>query len=77
MGHNGGYTAITDYIRGVRPARTRIFERRFDTPAGRQAQVNFTQFRVEVTVEPGVVQIVWLFTMVLGHADTLKGKRPA
>lgn len=74
MGYGGGYTAITDYMRGVRPARARPFERRFETPAGRQAQVDFAQFRVEFTDDPGVVRIVWLFTMVLGHCRWLWGR---
>lgn len=74
MGYAGGYTAVTDYLREVRPARVKPFERRFETPAGRQGQVDFAQFRVEFTDEPGVVRIVWLFTMVLGHSRWLWGR---
>jgi transposase len=74
MGYGGGYTAVTDYLRAIRPARAKPFERRFETAAGRQAQVDFAQFRVEFTDEPGVVRIVWLFTMVLGHSRWLWGR---
>jgi transposase len=74
MGYGGGYTAVTDYLRTVRPPRSRVFERRFETPAGRQAQVDFAQFRVEFAEEPGVTRIVWLFSMVLGHSRWLWGR---
>ena len=66
LGYEGGYTAVTDFLRAIRPARRPTFERRFETPPGRQAQVDFAQFRVAFTNEPGVTRIVWLFTMVLG-----------
>lgn len=74
MGYRGGYTAVTDYLRDARPVRAPRFERRFETPAGRQGQVDFAQFRVEFADEPGVVRIVWLFTMVLGHSRWLWGR---
>ena len=74
MGYRGGYTAVTDYLRTCRPARVKPFERRFETPAGRQAQVDFAQFRVEFTQEPGVTRIFWLFSMVLGHSRWLWGR---
>ena len=74
MGYSGGYTAVTDYLRQIRPSRAKPFERRFETPAGRQGQVDFAQFRVEFTDDPGVVRIVWLFTMVLGHSRWLWGR---
>jgi len=74
MGYRGGYTMLTDFLRDVRPARHRPFERRFETPAGRQAQVDFAQFKVEFTDEPGVSRIVWLFSMVLGHSRWLWGR---
>lgn len=47
------------------------FEQRFETPPGRQAQVDFAQFRTEFTGEPGVMRIVWLFSLVLGHSRCL------
>lgn len=67
-GYTGGYTAVTDYLRAVRPALPAPFEVRFETPPGQQAQVDFARFVVTFTNEPGVIRIVWLFSMVLGHS---------
>ena len=44
------------------------FAVRFETRPGEQAQVDFAQFRVGFTAEPGVVHIVWLFSIVLGYS---------
>jgi transposase len=51
LGYDGGYTAITDFLRTVRPPATLPFEVRFETPPGRQAQVDFAQFQVAFTPE--------------------------
>ena len=67
-GYRGGYTAITDALRDMRPPCTSVFEVRFETPPGEQAQVDFAHFEVEFTDEPGVKRIVWLFSMVLGFS---------
>jgi transposase len=67
-GYQGGYTAITDLLRDLRPPRTTGFEVRFETSPGEQAQVDFAQFVVEFTDEPGVRHIVWLFSLVLGYS---------
>ena len=50
------------------------FEVRFETPPGRQAQVDFAHFRTVFTDEPGVERIIWLFSMVLGHSRMLWGR---
>jgi transposase len=67
-GYTGGYTAVTDFLRDVRPPATAGFEVRFETPPGEQAQVDFAQFHVVFTDEPMTTRIVWLFSMVLGHS---------
>jgi transposase len=67
-GYEGGYTAVTDFLRAVRPPADTGYERRFETPPGHQAQVDFAQFQVIFTDEPGVVRVVWLFSLVLGHS---------
>ncbi|MER9014372.1 helix-turn-helix domain-containing protein, partial [Mesorhizobium sp. M0894] len=42
LGYGGGYTAVTDFLRDVRPAAAeRGYEVRFETPPGEQAQVDF------------------------------------
>jgi len=74
LGYTGCYSIVTDFLRTVRPPRQPVFERRFETPAGRQAQVDFAQFSVTFTDEPGVVRNVWLFTLVLGHSRWLWGR---
>ena len=47
------------------------FEVRFETPPGRQAQVDFAQFQVVFADEPAVTRIVWLFSLVLGSSRWL------
>lgn len=74
LGYTGCYSRVTDLLRGVRPPRRARFERRFETPPGRQAQVDFAQFRVEFANEPGVTRVVWLFSLVLGHSRWLWGR---
>ncbi len=71
MGYEGAYSTLTEYLRLIRLAVPRQFERRFETPAGQQAQVDFAEFQVEFTSEPGVLRKVWLFSMVLGHSRWL------
>jgi hypothetical protein len=39
---------------------------RFETPAGKQAQVDFAFFKTVFTDQPDVERIVWLFSFVLG-----------
>jgi transposase len=36
--------------------------------------VDFAEFQVEFTSEPGVTRKVWLFSMVLGHSRWLWGR---
>ena len=59
---------VNDVLRAARPPRPKTVERRFETLSGRQAQVDFAQFRVEFVCEPGVTRILWLFTLILGHS---------
>jgi transposase len=74
LGYRGGYTAVTDLLREVRPVVPPPFELRFETPPGQQAQVDFAQFQTEFTDEPGVIRIVWLFSLVLGHSRMMWGR---
>jgi len=73
-GYAGGVTQLNDFLRAVRPPVVAPFEIRFETPAGRQAQVDFAHFMVEFTEQPGVQHRVWLFAMVLGHSRYLWGQ---
>lgn len=74
LGYSGGYTILTEFLREIRPAAAPAFEVRFETPPGRQAQVDFAQFRTVFTDEPGAERIVWLFSLVLGHSRMLWGR---
>lgn len=65
-GYDGGYSAVRDCVRDLRPPRTPGFEVRFETPPGEQAQVDFAHFDVEFTDQPGIKRVVWLFSLVLG-----------
>lgn len=71
QGYAGSYTVLKRALRRMRPAREPSFEVRFETPAGRQAQVDFAEFRVAFTGEDGQERKVWLFAMVLGHSRYL------
>ena len=48
-GYRGGYTAVTDVLRDLRPPAAPAVEVRFETPPGDQAQVDFAQFQVAFT----------------------------
>jgi transposase len=73
-GYRGGYTAVTDQLRQLRPAPLAPFEVRFETPPGAQAQVDFAQFQVVFTDEPAVTRIIWLFSLVLGFSRLIWGR---
>jgi transposase len=45
-GYAGGYTQPKEYVRRVRPTPPPEAVIRFETPAGRQAQVDFARFRL-------------------------------
>jgi transposase len=68
LGYQGGYTAVTDFLRDVRPTTDAKFEVRFETAPGEQGQVDFAQFQVVFSDEPTTPRIVWLFSIVLGYS---------
>ena len=72
LGYVGAYTAVKRYLAAIRPENgPRLFEVRFETPPGVQAQVDFARFVVTFTDDPGTARIVWLFSLVLGHSRFL------
>jgi transposase len=74
-GYTGGYSTVRDTVRELRPAGGGSpFAVRFETPPGQQAQVDFAQFRVRFTSAPDSIQIVWLFSMVLGFSRLIWGR---
>lgn len=68
LGYAGGCTAVTDFLREVRPAADPRFEVRFETAPGEQGQVDLARFQVVFADEPTAPRVVWLFSMVLGHS---------
>lgn len=74
QGYRGGKTALHDFVRSIRPAAAPVFEVRFETGAGEQAQVDFAEFKVVFDDEPSRTHRVWLFAMVLGHSRMLWGQ---
>jgi transposase len=74
LGYAGGYTAVKDFLRTIRPRALQAFEHRFETPPGKQAQVDFAYFRTVFTDQPGAERVVWLFSMVLGHSRMMWGR---
>ena len=71
LGYRGGKTALNDFLRQVRPPPAPTFEVRFETPPGKQAQVDFGEFKVQFADDRGVQRKVWLFAMVMGHSRYL------
>ena len=74
QGYEGSYTTVKKFLREVRPLAQACYERRFETAAGKQAQVDFAEFTVDFTDEPGVTRKVWLFSLVLGYSRWLWGR---
>ena len=71
LGYGGGHTIVKDFVRAVRPAPPPVFERRFETAPGKQAQVDFAHFRVTFEDGAGHERVVWLFSLVLGFSRFL------
>lgn len=65
-GYAGGYTRVRDYVRQVRPREPAEAVVRFETPAGRQGQVDFGTFRLPwgrrhaLLVVLGYSRLLWL-----------------
>lgn len=74
LGYACGYTAVTDFPREARPPARSAFERRFETPPGKQAQVDFAQFKVIFDEDPDRIRAVSLFSLVLSHSRWLWGR---
>ena len=68
-GYTGGYTLLTDWLRPQREAARTVAVRRFETPPGRQAQVDWGHLG---TVEMnGEERKLWGFAFTLGYSRTM------
>ena len=66
LGYTGGYSIVKDAVRAIKQENSRIAYLRFETEPGRQAQVDFGDFKV---VEwDGSERTLYLFSMVLGFS---------
>lgn len=63
-GYQGGYTQVKEFVRSVRPRPEPEPVRRFETPPGRQAQVDFAHFRLPWGQR-------WALLVVLGYSRLL------
>ena len=68
----GGYTILTDWLRPQREAARVVAVRRFETAAGRQAQVDWGH--LGSLRENGVERALWGFTMTLGYSRRMMGE---
>lgn len=65
-GYTGGYTQVKEFVRSVRPREVAEPVVRFETPPGRQAQVDFAEFtfpwgkRYALVVVMGYSRQMWL-----------------
>ena len=71
LGFAGSYDTVKRAVARLRPPRQSGFEHRFETPPGRQAQVDFAHFQVRFTAAPDQARTIWLFSLVLGHSRYL------
>jgi len=66
LGYDGGYTIVKDAVRAIKIEKSRIAYVRFETEPGRQAQVDFGDFKVEEA--DGSSRTLYLFSMLLGYS---------
>jgi transposase len=66
LGYAGGYTIVKDAVRAIKQENSRIAYLRFETEPGRQAQVDFGEFKV--VYPDGSEKKLYLFSMVLGFS---------
>jgi transposase len=64
-GYTGGYTAIKDYVRPLRQEAEHVASRRFETPPGQQAQMDWGHLG-RITYADATSQPLSAFVMTLG-----------
>jgi len=68
IGYTGSYTIVKDLVREIKQEKSRIAYLRFETEPGRQAQVDFGDFKV---VKPdGSERTLYKFSLILGFSRT-------
>lgn len=69
QGYSGSYTLLTDWLRPQRKSAHTVAVRRFETPPGRQAQVDWGHLGA-VTIN-GEERKLWGFTFTLGYSRAM------
>jgi len=64
--YTGGYTILTDWLRPQRNEALSVAVRRFETPPGKQAQVDWGH--LGSLTEAGAEHMLWGFTVTLGYS---------
>lgn len=68
-GYAGGYTILTDWLRPQRASARAVAVRRFETPIGHQAQVDWGHLgTIEIDGKP---RQMWGFTFTLGYSRAM------
>jgi transposase len=67
MGYTGGYDLVKKKVREIKEKLTLKAYIRFETEPGRQAQVDFGEFKV-ADESGNTVETIYLFSMVLGYS---------
>lgn len=68
-GYNGGYSILSDYLRPLRQEATAVAVRRFETPPGHQAQLDWGTIGHLET--PTGKQTLFALVLTLGHSRAL------
>ena len=68
-GYTGGYTALKDYLQPQRRAAAVVAVRRFETPPGHQAQMDWGH--LGAVQEGGRTQTLYGFVLTLGHSRAM------
>jgi transposase len=72
QGYTGGYTTLKDYLQPQRQAARQVAVRRFETPPGQQAQVDWGELGTLVLAD-GQKQTLSGFVLTLGHSRAMFG----
>ena len=71
-GYDGGYTLVKDYLQPKREAARQVAVRRFETPPGQQAQVDWGELGTVVLAD-GQKQTLSGFVFTLGYSRAMFG----
>lgn len=70
QGYTGGYTTLKDYLQPLRQAAQAVAVRRFETPPGKQAQVDWGELGTLVEADGGQ-RTLSAFVLTLGHSRAM------